>query len=394
MLSSYVRSLNTSAYTWFIWVRSTTAKFVFYSSVIVLILWVSIFLYGSFYYAYMPTVEHVRPVHLHYSDCSEGTLWKAACPYPTANVTLLDEPSQRQQFLMRGQPYRVMLNLEMPQSPVNENIGVFMVKISFYSDGDEFISMSSRPAMLHFKSFTLKLMETIFLAPLLIGGFSEEKQVMEVELYDKFQDSPYKPTIGAIIEVQAKSAQIYSSVLRIQARFTGLRYLMFEWPILTATFGVGTNFLILFTVAIISWLRWFNDYGEQEAPHVTLRLHDAPQPPDFGNRGQVTGRTALEQQPHDTPVAELPSLQLRCGSATHDTPPTSQNLSQGEARRVDTLLPGEGVGSDGNASTSSCDSGSFEKIESEIILQEQQEASTLSMAPEGSHVRLRHPCED
>uniref|UniRef100_A0A3Q2Y0Z7 Seipin n=1 Tax=Hippocampus comes TaxID=109280 RepID=A0A3Q2Y0Z7_HIPCM len=35
-----------------------------------LLLWVSIFLYGSFYYSYMPTVSFSAPVHFYYSsDC-------------------------------------------------------------------------------------------------------------------------------------------------------------------------------------------------------------------------------------------------------------------------------------------------------------------------------------
>lgn len=33
---------------------------------ILLLLWVSVFLYGSFYYSYMPTVSHLSPVHFYY----------------------------------------------------------------------------------------------------------------------------------------------------------------------------------------------------------------------------------------------------------------------------------------------------------------------------------------
>ena len=32
----------------------------------VLIIWISIFLYTAFYYAYMPSMSHVRPVHLQF----------------------------------------------------------------------------------------------------------------------------------------------------------------------------------------------------------------------------------------------------------------------------------------------------------------------------------------
>uniref|UniRef100_A0A8C5GH03 Seipin n=1 Tax=Gouania willdenowi TaxID=441366 RepID=A0A8C5GH03_GOUWI len=35
--------------------------------VLILLLWVSIFLYGSFYYSYMPTVSFSTPVHFYYT---------------------------------------------------------------------------------------------------------------------------------------------------------------------------------------------------------------------------------------------------------------------------------------------------------------------------------------
>lgn len=41
---------------------------------ILLLLWVSVFLYGSFYYSYMPTVSHLSPVHFYYrTDCDSST---------------------------------------------------------------------------------------------------------------------------------------------------------------------------------------------------------------------------------------------------------------------------------------------------------------------------------
>uniref|UniRef100_A0A4X2JS60 Seipin n=2 Tax=Vombatus ursinus TaxID=29139 RepID=A0A4X2JS60_VOMUR len=33
---------------------------------ILLLLWTSVFLYGSFYYSYMPTVSYLSPVHISY----------------------------------------------------------------------------------------------------------------------------------------------------------------------------------------------------------------------------------------------------------------------------------------------------------------------------------------
>ncbi|XP_070569666.1 seipin-like isoform X1 [Ptychodera flava] len=363
--------------------------------ILLLVLWISIFLYGSFYYAYMPTVAHVRPVYLQYSTCPEVDIGKPGCTYPEANVTLLDKPLHGRQLLMRGQSYRIFVDLEMPQSPVNENLGMFMVKISFYSDGGEVTSVSSRPAVLHFRSLLLKILDTLFFAPFLLGGYSEEKQMLEVELFDKFQDSPYKPVIGAVIEIHARRIEVYSSVLRIQAHFTGLRYLMFNWPILTAVVGVSTNFMILITVTLLTWMRWFYG-GEEEEQVVRVRFDEPLNFADFEITSHRTGRAALEEPLQDPEL--LPQQQPapeQSGIAT-TTVPGSQDHGLHPARTepVDTLTPVQGHDTASGSSDSGASSDSFEKIDPSAELLEPKEPSDMTLLSEGSHLRMRDVHDD
>ena len=49
------------------------------------------------------------------------------------------------QLLSPGQYYTIALELELPESPVNEEIGVFMVNITFYTTEGRFLSTSARP---------------------------------------------------------------------------------------------------------------------------------------------------------------------------------------------------------------------------------------------------------
>ena len=49
------------------------------------------------------------------------------------------------QLLSSGQYYTIALELELPESPVNEEIGVFMVNITFYTTEGRFLSTSARP---------------------------------------------------------------------------------------------------------------------------------------------------------------------------------------------------------------------------------------------------------
>lgn len=67
---------------------------------ILLLLWVSVFLYGSFYYSYMPTVSHLSPVNFYYrTDCESSA--SLLCSFPVANVSLAK--TGRDRVSMRGE---------------------------------------------------------------------------------------------------------------------------------------------------------------------------------------------------------------------------------------------------------------------------------------------------
>lgn len=55
------------------------------------------------------------------------------------------------------------------------------------------------------------------------------------------------------MEIQSRKVQLYGAVLHIHAQFTGLRFLMFHWPILSAFVGISSN-LFFFTIILgLSW---------------------------------------------------------------------------------------------------------------------------------------------
>ncbi|XP_066893524.1 seipin isoform X4 [Kogia breviceps] len=218
-----------------------------------LLLWVSVFLYGSFYYSYMPTASHLSPVHFYYrTDCDASA--SLLCSFPVANVSLAK--GGRDRVLMYGQPYRVTLELELPESPVNQDLGMFLVTISCYTRGGRIISTSSRSVMLHYRSNLLQMLDTLVFSSLLLFGFAEQKQVLEVELYPEYRENSYVPTTGAIIEIHSKRIQLYGAYLRIHAHFTGLRYLLYNFPMTCAFVGVASNFTFLSVIVLFSYMQW------------------------------------------------------------------------------------------------------------------------------------------
>ncbi|KAM7396446.1 hypothetical protein PAMP_019483 [Pampus punctatissimus] len=221
--------------------------------VLVLLLWVSIFLYGSFYYSYMPTVSFSTPVHFYYtSDCDASE--SALCSFPTANISFMK--NERDLVMAYGQPYRISLELEMPESPVNEQLGMFMVKMSSYTKSGKTVTSVGRSTMLHYRSSLLQTLSTLLFCPLLLTGMAEQKQLIEVELFSDYKTNAYQPTVGAVIEIQSKRVQIYSSQLRIHAYFTGIRYVLYNFPLTSAVIGVATNFAFLSVIVLFSYLQF------------------------------------------------------------------------------------------------------------------------------------------
>ncbi|CAH1983544.1 unnamed protein product [Acanthoscelides obtectus] len=91
-----------------------------------LLVWLSVFMYVAFYYVYVPTISHERPVYLKFKPCGASdncSVEKGICSFPSAHVQL----TKKQQLLMMGQAYKIHLDLEMPESPTNRELGVMMI---------------------------------------------------------------------------------------------------------------------------------------------------------------------------------------------------------------------------------------------------------------------------
>ncbi|XP_033104708.1 seipin-like [Anneissia japonica] len=260
MLDALKQSVNLTTqwmldetYLWYFWLRDTVVKITFVVSIIALLFWISTFFYGSFYYAYMPTAIHSRPVYFNFSPC-ERYHGSEECYFPYANLTFVTKP-YTQQFLMRGQSYNIFLQMDVPQSPTNENLGMFMIKLELFASGGKIVEKSARPALIKYRSPLLKYIEVLFLSPFLMTGYKNEKEGLTVELFDNFIDNAYHPIVGANLMIQARRIEMYTASLEVYARFSGLRYFMFFWPISSAFFGIVGFFTLLSFITALSWYR-------------------------------------------------------------------------------------------------------------------------------------------
>ena len=71
---------------------------------------------------------------------SEGiSVWSSSLILYLSNCQFLP------QLLSSGQYYTIGLEMELPESPVNEEVGMFMVNVTFYTTERRFLSTSARP---------------------------------------------------------------------------------------------------------------------------------------------------------------------------------------------------------------------------------------------------------
>ena len=78
--------------------------------------------------------------------------------------------------------------------------------------------------MLRYKSLLLRIMYTlVFFLPLLLGIW-EQKQLIELVLFESYYEPYGDGAISAVVTVQNHNVQIYSSTLTVEANFSGFTY--------------------------------------------------------------------------------------------------------------------------------------------------------------------------
>ena len=93
----------------------------------------------------------------------------------------------------------------MPESDSNKNLGMFMNCVQLVSSDHKLVKNACRSAMLKYKSNFIRSLELWFSWPVILTGYSDEKQWVHVQLLDDFLDDPLVPAIGVDFQVSIKS---------------------------------------------------------------------------------------------------------------------------------------------------------------------------------------------
>ncbi|KAG1449177.1 hypothetical protein G6F46_000254 [Rhizopus delemar] len=238
--------------------------------VIVLVAWVlltSFTAYVTFYQRYIPKNAHVEPIYFQYEKDIQ----------PQGYVQFIQ--SNKHVPLRSDQAYDVSVQLYVPTSDINFNLGNFMIQVELLSQNGSVLAKSSRPTILRYQSNTQRIIHVFSKAIPLLFGWTEESQYINVNLIEGFIEKKNKPMTHARVTLSTHQLQLYEAHLSVVADFRGLRYYMYHKRITTAFV-----FMILFTVielicASIAWRSFgknlwdklhdvFN--AEEEQEHVSV----------------------------------------------------------------------------------------------------------------------------
>lgn len=139
---------------------------------------------------------------------------------------------------MIGQAYRVQVVIDMPESIQNQELGMFMV-CGELRDQDAYLrGHACRSALMKYKSPLIRNIMTWSLGPLYILGLKEEHEQVYIEVFPRYVEERKHPITDVYIEIQSHKIQFYSVTLHITADFSGLRYIMFNYPWMSAAVGM------------------------------------------------------------------------------------------------------------------------------------------------------------
>jgi len=223
--------------------RRFLSLFIFFIILFAMLI-MSILGYCLFYFLYIPQIAHSLPVYFQYYD---------DIAQPIAEVDLSNKSWRQSGILTGGQYYNVLIELNVPDSQHNYDLGNFMINISFKNAMNETVAYSSRPCIVKYKSFVQKNIETIVKTVPLFFDVAQESQTIHLPLFESFMEDEEVATTKAIITLSNKSLHLNNAKLNFEARFHGLRYYMYHWKLLTAVLLIS---VLMFWEIVITFLLW------------------------------------------------------------------------------------------------------------------------------------------
>ena len=313
--------------------RAYLTSVLFFSTCFFLLI-VSIAAYLAFYWSYIPRIGFSRPIHLQF-DSLESPPWGVANLAPE---------------LVSLQPYDVKIQIRLPRTKTNTEIGNFMVETALFAPGEKgsviddsrmpvakdptttkVLASSRRTAILTYYSPVVDLARKATELHWLILGWRLEAETLEIPVFIGVSFAKGWRNVPDTMQIQVQSSarmQIYEANVIFKARFQGLRWIMYNHRITSAFVFIGAFWgtEVLFTAicwAILSvWIfssgddtsikKEADDYrrikAEDSEEEEQARLSDTERTYPTYSKGPAMRYTSPAIKKEETEPEPFPSL--------------------------------------------------------------------------------------
>ncbi|RHZ81024.1 hypothetical protein Glove_126g30 [Diversispora epigaea] len=223
--------------------QRAAVKSIFIGFVTVTLLAIALFSYLGFYMLYIPKIAHVRPIYLQYDKVPNLI---------TAEIDFVEGGKYRS-ILTAEQSYDISIDLYVPVSETNIELGNFMMHLVLTDLGNQTVIESYRPCILSYQSNLLRKVSTIWKLVPLVLGFIKEDQRLKISMIENMIESSENPVTKAFLSISNKQLNTYNAQIRLDAHFRGLRYFMYYHQFSTAFAFIS---LFLFWEIFASVLAW------------------------------------------------------------------------------------------------------------------------------------------
>lgn len=236
---------------------------------------------------------------------------------------------------MPQQAYDVLVEIDLPTSPANSELGNFMVDMvmlsSEYKDSSRpgtstskssdlhswipagsILFSSRRPAILTFRSDVVSLGKQLAGLPLYILGWHRESERLRIPMaegivFEKgYKNAPRK----VYLDIQCRhqqALQVYNMRLLLRAKFSGLRWLMYNHRILSFMVFTTAFWAAEVFFALVAWILLQSSLNATE--HQTSVVEQKRQ----------SGNSKVKTEPFDDDVLDTDDSDVYDGPQRHST---------------------------------------------------------------------------
>ncbi|KDP26868.1 hypothetical protein JCGZ_18026 [Jatropha curcas] len=173
-------------------------------------------------------------------------------------VFSFDSIKRRQMGVPIGHTFHVSLELLVPESDYNRQIGVFQLAAELLSSNGLVIAKSSQPCMLPFRSLPIRLLRTCLMSIPLVLGISAETQKISIQILNH-KEGHYSRTKSIRVTLIPRAGtsylpQLYESEILMKSKLPWTKQIVRNWK-WTISIWVTLYIYILLVIIIICCCR-------------------------------------------------------------------------------------------------------------------------------------------